>query len=114
MPEGLGPSAESSVSDRLAVTAAACDAVSARHAELVRGELDALPLERAVLAAFADDVRAEGAGIVAGLGCGEGRIGAHLAGLDVTGIDLVAGGPLSPVSPVTPAWACRYASSGVA
>jgi hypothetical protein len=52
----------SSISDRLAVTAAACDAVSARYAELVRGELDALPLGRAVLAAFADHVRAEGAG----------------------------------------------------
>ena len=50
----------SSISDRLAVTAAAYDAVSARYAELVRGELDALPLDRAVLAAFA--VRAEGAG----------------------------------------------------
>ena len=52
MPEGLGPSAVSSISDRLAVTAAACDAVSARYAELVRGELDALPLDRAVLAAL--------------------------------------------------------------
>ena len=80
----------SSISDRLAVTAAAYDAVSARYAELVRGELDALPLDRAVLAAFADHVRAEGGGLVADLGCGEGRIGAHLAGLglDVTGIDL--------------------------
>lgn len=52
----------SSVSDRVAVSAAACDAVSARYAEHVRGELDALPLDRAVLAAFADHVRAEGAG----------------------------------------------------
>jgi ubiquinone/menaquinone biosynthesis C-methylase UbiE len=80
----------SSISDRLAVTAAAYDAVSARYAEFARGELDALPLDRAVLAAFADHVRAEGGGLVADLGCGEGRIGAHLAGLglDVTGIDL--------------------------
>jgi SAM-dependent methyltransferase len=80
----------SSISDRLAVTAAAYDAVSVRYAELVRGELDALPLDRAVLAAFADHVRAEGGGLVADLGCGEGRIGAHLAGLglDVTGIDM--------------------------
>jgi ubiquinone/menaquinone biosynthesis C-methylase UbiE len=80
----------SSISDRLAVTAAAYDAVSARYAEFAKGELDALPLDRAVLAAFADHVRAEGGGLVADLGCGEGRIGAHLAGLglDVTGIDL--------------------------
>jgi len=62
-----------------------------------------------VLAAFADHVRAEGAGgLVADLGCGEGRIGAHLAGLglDVTGIDL------SPA--LIEIAACRYASSGVA
>jgi ubiquinone/menaquinone biosynthesis C-methylase UbiE len=77
------------ISGRLAVTAAAYGAVSARYAELVRGELDALPLDRAVLAAFAEHVRA-GGGLVADAGCGEGRIGAHLAGLglDVTGVDL--------------------------
>jgi SAM-dependent methyltransferase len=75
---------------RLAATAAAYDAVSARYAEFVRGELDALPLDRAVLAALADHVRAAGGGLVADLGCGPGRIGAHLAGLglDVIGIDV--------------------------
>jgi len=78
------------IDDRLAVTAAAYDAVSARYADLARDELDGLPLDRAVLAAFAEHVRAGGSGLVADLGCGEGRIGAHLAGLglDVTGIDL--------------------------
>jgi SAM-dependent methyltransferase len=78
------------ISDRLAATAAAYDAVSARYAEFVRGELDALPLDRAVLAAFAEYVRAGGGGLVADLGCGEGRVGGYLAGLglDVTGIDL--------------------------
>lgn len=77
------------ISDRLAVTAAAYDTVSARYAEFVRGELDALPLDRAVLAAFAEHVRA-GGGLVADLGCGPGRIGAYLAGLglDVLGVDL--------------------------
>jgi ubiquinone/menaquinone biosynthesis C-methylase UbiE len=76
--------------ERLAVTAAAYDAVSARYAEFVQGELDALPLDRAVLAAFAEHVLAGGGGLVADLGCGEGRISAHLAGLglNVTGIDL--------------------------
>ena len=76
--------------ERLAVTAAAYDAVSARYAEFVRGELDALPLDRAVLAAFAEHVLDDGGGLVADLGCGPGLIGAHLAGLglDVTGIDL--------------------------
>jgi ubiquinone/menaquinone biosynthesis C-methylase UbiE len=80
------------IDGRLAATAAAYDTVSARYAELVRGELDALPLDRAVLAAFAEQVRAGGGGLVADLGCGEGRIGAHLAGLglDVIGVDLSA------------------------
>jgi SAM-dependent methyltransferase len=43
-----------------------------------------------VLAAFAEYVLASGGGLVADLGCGEGRIGAHLAGLglDALGIDL--------------------------
>lgn len=79
-----------SISDRLAVTAAAYDAVSARYAELARGELDGLPLDRAVLAAFAEHVLAGGGGLVADLGCGPGRIAEHLTGLglDVTGIDL--------------------------
>jgi SAM-dependent methyltransferase len=78
------------IDERLAVTAAAYDAVSARYARFVRGELDALPLDRAVLTAFAEHVRDAGGGLVADLGCGEGRIGAYLAGLglDVTGIDL--------------------------
>ena len=58
--------------ERLAVTAAAYDAVSARYAEFVRGELDELPLDRAVLAAFAEHVRAGGGGLVADLGCGRG------------------------------------------
>jgi ubiquinone/menaquinone biosynthesis C-methylase UbiE len=76
--------------ERLAVTAAAYDTVSARYARFVQGELDALPLDRAVLAAFAEHVGAAGGGLVAEAGCGEGRVAAHLAGLglDVTGVDL--------------------------
>ncbi|HEY3878178.1 MAG TPA: class I SAM-dependent methyltransferase [Trebonia sp.] len=76
--------------ERLAVTAAAYDAASARYAEFVKGELQELPLDRAVLAAFAEHVLAEGGGLVAEAGCGTGRIGAHLAaaGLDVFGVDL--------------------------
>lgn len=72
------------------MTAAAYDAIAVRYAEFVQGELDGLPLERAVLAAFAEYVRSSGGGLVAELGCGEGRIAAHLAGLglDVLGLDL--------------------------
>lgn len=78
------------IQQRLAVTGTAYDAVAGRYAALVAGELDALPLDRAVLAAFAEHVRAAGGGLVADLGCGQGRIGAHLAGpgIDVLGIDL--------------------------
>ena len=78
------------ISERLAATAAAYDAIAVRYAEFVQGELDALPLDRAVLAAFAEHVRTLGGGLVADLGCGEGRVGAHLAdlGLDMLGIDL--------------------------
>lgn len=78
------------IDERLAVTAAAYDSVSARYAEFVRGELDALPLDRAVLTAFAEHVSAAGGGLVADVGCGPGRIGAYLAGLglDAMGIDV--------------------------
>ncbi len=71
-------------------TAAAYDAVAVRYVELFRGWLDALPLDRAVLAAFAELVRAAGPGAVAELGCGPGWVAAHLRdlGLDVFGVDL--------------------------
>jgi ubiquinone/menaquinone biosynthesis C-methylase UbiE len=86
----LGSADVAEISERLAVTAAAYDAMAVRYAEFSRGELDALPLDRAVLAAFAEHVRTGGGDLVADLGCGEGRIGAHLAGLglDTLGIDL--------------------------
>lgn len=77
-------------SESLDATAAAYDAVADRYAEFVRGELDGLPLDRAMLGAFADCVRASGGGPVAELGCGPGRIAAHLRGLglSVSGIDV--------------------------
>lgn len=86
----LVSSAVTGTFSRLAATAEAYDAVAARYADFVRGELDDLPLDRAVLAAFADYVRAAGVGPVAELGCGPGRITAHLRdlGLDVFGLDL--------------------------
>ncbi|WP_369203211.1 class I SAM-dependent methyltransferase [Streptomyces sp. PU-14G] len=71
-------------------TAEAYDAVAALYAELARDALAAFPLDRAVLAAFADTVRAAGSGPVAELGCGPGSVTAHLRdlGLDVFGVDL--------------------------
>ncbi|MFE9555868.1 class I SAM-dependent DNA methyltransferase [Streptomyces sp. NPDC006692] len=74
----------------LTATADAYDAVAVLYAELFRDAYAELPLDRAVLAAFADSVRAAGAGPVAELGCGPGHVTAHLRdlGLDVFGVDL--------------------------
>ncbi|WP_052851081.1 class I SAM-dependent DNA methyltransferase [Streptomyces avicenniae] len=74
----------------LAVTADAYDALAPVYADFVRNALDALPLDRSVIAAFAELVRAGGPGPVAELGCGPGQMTAHLRdlGLDAFGIDL--------------------------
>jgi SAM-dependent methyltransferase len=70
--------------------AAAYDAAAVRYADFVRCELDHLPMDRAVLAAFAESVQAAGGGPVAELGCGPGRITARLRdlGLDAFGVDV--------------------------
>ncbi|MFD3548839.1 class I SAM-dependent methyltransferase [Streptomyces sp. NPDC058655] len=74
----------------LRATAAAYDAVAVRYAELFRDALDPLPLDRAVLAAFAELARTADAGPVAELGCGPGPVTAHLRGLglDAFGVDV--------------------------
>ncbi|WP_198654485.1 class I SAM-dependent methyltransferase [Nocardia aurea] len=74
----------------LHATQLAYDTVAADYAELLRDELDTKPLDRAMLAAFAELVQAPDAGQVADLGCGPGRITAHLQSLGVNafGIDL--------------------------
>lgn len=61
-----------------------------RYAAELAGELAGKPLDRAVLAAFAEMV---GDGLVADLGCGPGHVTAHLArlGLAVMGVDLSPG-----------------------
>jgi SAM-dependent methyltransferase len=71
-------------------TAAAYDTWAVRYAELARDSLDALPLDRAFLAALADLVLAGSAGPVAELGCGPGHVTAYLRdlGLDAFGVDL--------------------------
>jgi ubiquinone/menaquinone biosynthesis C-methylase UbiE len=60
---------------------------------VTRHLLDETPEERAVLAMFADMVRAQGGGTVADVGCGPGRVTAHLRqlGVDAFGIDLSPG-----------------------
>ncbi|MEU0884700.1 class I SAM-dependent methyltransferase [Lentzea sp. NPDC005914] len=69
-------------------TKVAYDGVATLYAELFSDVLERLPLERALLQAFAELVR--DAGPVADLGCGPGHLTAHLhdLGLDVFGVDL--------------------------
>jgi SAM-dependent methyltransferase len=71
-------------------TRTAYDTVAADYAELLMNALAAKPLDRAMLGAFAELVQARGAGRVADVGCGPGRVTAHLhsLGLTVFGIDL--------------------------
>ncbi|MFG2874837.1 class I SAM-dependent methyltransferase [Streptomyces sp. NPDC048337] len=69
------------------------DTVAVDYARLLGTELAHKPLDRAMLAAFAECVRAEEGGggrAVADLGCGPGRVTAHLDGLGVRafGVDL--------------------------
>lgn len=69
---------------------AAYDTVAVDYAALLRTALAGKPVDRAILAAFADLVLAADAGPVADLGCGPGRVTAHLAslGVRVFGVDL--------------------------
>ncbi|WNZ09727.1 class I SAM-dependent methyltransferase [Streptomyces sp. 11x1] len=75
--------------DSLCATRDAYNAVAPRYAQHFADTLRDRPLERALLAAFAESVRAGGAGEVADLGCGPGHITAHLGqlGLRAFGVD---------------------------
>jgi SAM-dependent methyltransferase len=67
------------------------DAIAEQYAELFRAELDAAPLDRALLSAFAELVRRDHRdALVLEVGSGPGAVTAHLhqLGLDVAGIDL--------------------------
>jgi SAM-dependent methyltransferase len=66
------------------------DTVAVSYADLLRDALAGEPFQRGILALFAELVRAQGDGPVADVGCGPGRLTAHLhgMGLDVFGIDL--------------------------
>ncbi|MFG3258611.1 class I SAM-dependent methyltransferase [Streptomyces sp. NPDC048172] len=74
----------------LADTRASYDADATGYADETRNLLSELPPERDVMAVFAERVRAAGGGPVADVGCGPGRITAHLRdlGVDAFGIDL--------------------------
>ncbi|KAB1986961.1 class I SAM-dependent DNA methyltransferase [Streptomyces triticiradicis] len=78
---------------RLHATRTSYDTVAADYAELFKDLPVAKPLDMAMLAVFAERVRAGGGGAVADLGCGPGRVTVHLErlGLDAFGIDLSPG-----------------------
>ena len=66
------------------------DAVAGDYAQRSGTELAAKPLDRAMLAVFAELVQATGPARVADLGCGPGHVTAHLDALGLTtfGVDL--------------------------
>jgi SAM-dependent methyltransferase len=72
------------------ITRAGYDAVAADYSEWVSDELAAKPLDRALLAVFAELVHADGTGPVGDLGCGSGRVTAYPRsfGLSAFGVDL--------------------------
>jgi SAM-dependent methyltransferase len=75
--------------DALTATREAYDAAAPTYAQMFRDTLHDRPLDRAILGAFAEVVRAGGGGQVADLGCGPGHITAHLEGLGLAafGVD---------------------------
>jgi SAM-dependent methyltransferase len=75
--------------DSLRATRDAYDAVATLYAQQFADTLRDRSLERALLAAFAESVRACGNGEVADLGCGPGHVTAHLKrlGLRAFGVD---------------------------
>jgi SAM-dependent methyltransferase len=83
--------------DRMAATRTSYDAVASGYAEAMSDELRRKPLDRALLAVFAEQVAlaapGPGRGRVWDVGCGPGHVTAFLAGLglDAAGIDLSDG-----------------------
>ncbi|TQM29694.1 class I SAM-dependent DNA methyltransferase [Nocardia bhagyanarayanae] len=71
-------------------TRTAYDDMAELYTEFARDNLAVKPFDRAMLGAFAELLRANGSGPVADIGCGPGRIAAHLESLGVPafGMDL--------------------------
>ncbi|MEU0235100.1 MULTISPECIES: methyltransferase domain-containing protein [unclassified Streptomyces] len=75
-------------------TRRAYDTVAADYERLLAGQLDAVPLDRAVIAGFAEEVeRSGGPRTIGDLGCGTGRVTSHLRsiGAEAFGVDLSPG-----------------------
>lgn len=77
-------------SEILHSTRAAYDDVAEQYAEAFRDSIPELVLDRALMGAFAELVRAAEPGAVADVGCGPGHVTAHLRGLglEAFGVDL--------------------------
>jgi ubiquinone/menaquinone biosynthesis C-methylase UbiE len=73
-----------------AATRAAWDAIAQQYGVLLPDMSVETPLDRAVLAAYAEMLADDRSGIVAEVGCGTGRVTRHLrdAGLQMVGFDL--------------------------
>ncbi|MFJ4878869.1 class I SAM-dependent methyltransferase [Streptomyces sp. NPDC088745] len=72
----------------LAAVRESYDTVAEAYADQVPAPARLDPLSRALLAAFAETVRTAALGPVADLGCGPGKVTAHLAGLGVPALGL--------------------------
>jgi SAM-dependent methyltransferase len=74
----------------LAAVRKSYDTVASAYVERVKSPAELDPLSRGMLEVFAETVRTAGLGPVADLGCGPGRVTAHLAerGVPVFGLDL--------------------------
>ena len=74
-------------------TREAYDAVASDYAQLLPDMTAEAPLDRAVLAAFVEMVKQSANDLVAEVGCGSGRVTAHLAdvALRIVGLDLSPG-----------------------
>ncbi|WP_433660601.1 class I SAM-dependent DNA methyltransferase [Nocardia sp. CA-128927] len=72
------------------ITRNAYNDIAEVYAEFAKNHLAGQPHDRAMLAVFAERLLANGSGAVADIGCGEGRLTAHLItlGLPAFGIDL--------------------------
>lgn len=77
----------------VATTRQAYDTFATDYAERFKEEYDGIPIERAMLSAFAELVLADGGGEVIDAGCGGGKSTAYLhsRGLRVRGVDISPG-----------------------
>lgn len=87
------PSPVMTESTRVTATRTSYDTVAASYQRLLADDLATTPLDRAMLVAFAEEVRRAGGGLVGDLGCGTGRVTDFLRGLgvDAFGVDLSPG-----------------------